>query len=92
MVDRNIFAAGTGLLLAAGSLTSPHVEAQSAQNGENTSPQREEIVITAQKRTEKLQDVPVSAVVLSNATGGTLVDVLLANVIRENTLHGTSKT
>jgi outer membrane receptor protein involved in Fe transport len=68
MVNRYIFAAGTGLLLAAGSLTSAHIQAQSAQNGENTSPQLEEIVITAQKRTEKLQDVPVSAVVLSNAT------------------------
>jgi iron complex outermembrane recepter protein len=68
MVDRYIFAAGTGLLLAAGSLTSARVQAQSSQNGENTSPQLEEIVITAQKRTEKLQDVPVSAVVLSNAT------------------------
>jgi iron complex outermembrane receptor protein len=58
----------------------------------DTQPQLEEIVITAQKRTEKLQDVPVSAMVVSaqalaNANIADLSD--LNNLVPSVQLNGT---
>ena len=52
------------LAVAAGALTVAPLIAQAA----DTSGGLEEVVITAQKRTERLQDVPVSAAVISADT------------------------
>jgi iron complex outermembrane receptor protein len=55
-----------GAVLAAAALPAPPAaNAQSVSEASETSGTLEEIVITAQKRTEKLEDVPVSAAVVS---------------------------
>jgi iron complex outermembrane recepter protein len=67
-------ASATAVILGAtGSAT-----AISAESESSAAPQLEEIVITAQKRTEKLQDVPVSAVVVS------------ADVVKRNNINDIS--
>jgi iron complex outermembrane receptor protein len=62
------------LLLAAGmmaltavQITSPALAADTAAATDNSATQLQEIVITAQKRTEKLSDVPVAASVVSES-------------------------
>ncbi len=83
-----IFATGAVLALAGASKWSPVLADSSAENVT----QLEEIVITAQKRSEKLQDVPVSAVVVSaqslaNANVADLSD--LNNLVPSVQLNGT---
>jgi iron complex outermembrane receptor protein len=71
MRNRYCLAAGAALLLSAGALPYADVMAQTAapntSTGASASSTAElaEIVITAQKRTERLEDVPVSASVIS---------------------------
>src|SRR5882672_5450274 len=83
-----IFAAGAVLALAGASKGSSALADTSAENVTEL----EEIVITAQKRTEKLQDVPVSAMVVSaqalaNANVADLSD--LNNLVPSVQLNGT---
>src|SRR5882672_11174983 len=83
-----IFAAGAVLALAGASKGSSALADTSAENVAEL----EEIVITAQKRTEKLQDVPVSAMVVSaqalaNANVADLSD--LNNLVPSVQLNGT---
>lgn len=61
---RHWFLAGTAI--AAAGLGSPHAVAQQAQPADGAAPQVEEIVVVAQRRAEKLQDVPVAITALSN--------------------------
>jgi iron complex outermembrane recepter protein len=84
----HLFATSAVLVLAGVSRWAVAVE----ENPADTQPQLEEIVITAQKRTEKLQDVPVSATVvsaqaLSNANVADLSD--LNNLVPSVQLNGT---
>ena len=65
MRNRCIVAAGALVALVAGSAVAAEAEEETPANGGN---ELEEIVITAQKRPEKLQDVPVAAQVLSSQT------------------------
>jgi iron complex outermembrane recepter protein len=60
MRNSYLFATGAALLLTGASKWSPAM----AETSENVT-ELQEIVITAQKRTERLQDIPVSAAVLS---------------------------
>jgi iron complex outermembrane receptor protein len=62
----NCFTALSALISAAALFAPPAANSQSASSASSeTSGTLEEIVITAQKRTEKLEDVPVSAAVVS---------------------------
>ncbi len=88
MHNRYIFAT-SALLVLAGTLRWSHALAEAS--AENVA-ELEEIVITAQKRTEKLQDVPVSAMVVSaqalaNANVADLSD--LNNLVPSVQLNGT---
>jgi len=83
-----LFATSAVLVLAGVSRSAEALD----ENPADTQPQLEEIVITAQKRTEKLQDVPVSATVvsaqaLSNANVADLSD--LNNLVPSVQLNGT---
>lgn len=66
MARRRTFVRSSSLILSIAALTAAH-----AQSGGQTSPadQLEDIVVTAQRRVEKLQDVPIS---MSAVTGATL--------------------
>ena len=88
MHNRYIFATGAILALAG---TSKWSNAMAEVTAESVN-QLDEIVITAQKRTEKLQDVPVSAMVISaqalaNANIADLSD--LNNLVPSVQLNGT---
>jgi iron complex outermembrane recepter protein len=88
MRNRYIFATGAVLMLVGASKWSNAMAEAAAENAN----QLDEIVITAQKRTEKLQDVPVSAMVLSaqalaNANIADLSD--LNNLVPSVQLNGT---
>ena len=63
MRNRYIFATGALVALAAGAAVAADAEEENAAGG---LAELEEVVITAQKRPEKLQDVPVAAQVLSS--------------------------
>ena len=83
-----IFATSAVLVLAGASKWSPALAEAAAEN----TAELQEIVITAQKRTEKLQDVPVSAMVVSaqelaNANIADLSD--LNNLVPSVQLNGT---
>lgn len=66
---RNKYCLSAAILLALGAGSKQTVAwADMAATGAAPGPELEEIVITAQKRTERLQDVPVSAAVLSSDT------------------------
>ncbi len=89
MQRRSIFAASTIVFLAGSAVDAV---AQSSAQGASPLPQLDEIVITAQKRTERLSDVPVSASVLSAAalTRGNVGDISdLNNVVPSVDLVGT---
>jgi iron complex outermembrane receptor protein len=78
--------------LAIFSATAVEAQVQSQISAENGQPQLEEIVITAQKRTERLSEVPVSASVLSPSalTRSNVGDISdLNNVVPSVDLVGT---
>jgi iron complex outermembrane recepter protein len=68
-------------LVAAGALLAPEVAAAQAQNQAQPQPSRsgtvEEVVVTAGKREQSLQDVPVSVAVV---TGETIKDLAITNL------------
>src|ERR1700751_4662667 len=91
---RNSYLVATGALVAlvAGSAVAAEADEQTAANGGG---ELEEIVITAQKRPEKLQDVPVAVQVLSaqslaNADVADLSDLnkLVPSVELNGTING----
>ena len=63
-IRSNLPSLATAALLAAGSVTTPGY-AQTATSEATSSAALQEVIVTAQKRTESVQDVPVSITAIS---------------------------